>query len=202
MKYIITKTLKYEIEANSKEEAEEMTKTEKPVLNIDIKEIKPIADYNDLLEKMTGIRDVTCNKVQAVLDKIKSELSPRINVLYNLLCQAKQNGLRVNRYLHYPDRIYTFGLSGNSLIFKLDDNKYYYIDYKGDVYNSNYACGYENGKTIFSETFRVTKGSPSNEEINNSKLIYLKDLVDRFNQFETDLLKDINNQITYKINNK
>lgn len=202
MKYIITQKNIYEIIAEDKESAIKMMKATVPSSSISVEEMKEAPNYSDLINMMSDIKNITCDKVENMLNKIKNELTQRIASLYKLLCEAKTNGLRVNDYLRYPTRDYDFGFSNGALVFKTGDcfpeKPYVFIDYKGDVYTSDYSVKYIDNNKTFCDTFKMGKGSSSNEEWNQKKLQYLTRIYEKFTTFEKEIIDDIKIQIEYK----
>jgi hypothetical protein len=205
MKYIITQKNIYEIVANNREDAVKMMKASTPSSSVSIEEMKETPDYSDLKNMMASTKNVTCDKVEKMLEKIKL-LSPRINALYDLLKDAEKNGLRVSEYLHYPKRDYSFGMSGGALIYRTGDDwpkdAYIFIDCQGDVYRSDYARSYKDGNYTFCDTFKCGKGSPSNEEYNREKLNYLTTIYSKFDAFEEEVTGNIKLQLEYKMSHK
>lgn len=205
MKYVITQKNVYEVTADSKEEAMKMITSLTPSTSVNIEEIKTTIDYSDLKNMMNGIKNITPNKIQKILDDIKNNITPRYLALKDLLFEGRKNGLRVNDYLKHPKRDYYFGIDG-SLIYKTgaegSDDKFWYIDDQGDVYTSNYCCNYNDGKLTFSDTFKVNKGSPEYEERNQKKLNRLIEIYDNFERFENEVINDIKNQLEYKLSQK
>ena len=202
MKYIITQKNIYEIIAEDKESAIKMMKATVPSSSISVEEMKEAPNYSDLINMMSDIKNITCDKVENMLNKIKNELTQRIAALYKLLCEAKTNGLRVNDYLRYPTRDYDFGFSSGALVFKTGDSfpqsVYIFVDYKGDVYTSDYSVRYQDNNKTFCDTFKMGKGSSSNEEWNQKKLQYLTKIYEKFTTFEKEVIDDIKIQIEYK----
>lgn len=202
MKYIITQKNIYEIIAEDKESAMKMMKATVPSSSISIEEMKEAPNYSDLINMMSDIKNITCNKVENMLNKIKNELTQRIATLYKLLCEAQINGLRVKDYLRYPTTDYDFGFSSGALVFKTGDSfperPYIFVDYKGDVYTSDYSVRYQDNNKTFCDTFKMDKGSSSNEEWNQKKLQYLTRIYEKFTTFEKEVIDDIKIQIEYK----
>lgn len=205
MKYIITQKNIYEIVANNREDVVKMMKASTPSSSVSIEEMKETPDYSDLKNMMASTKNVTCDKVEKMLEKIKL-LSPRINALYDLLKDAEKNGLRVSEYLHYPERDYSFGMSGGALIYRTGDrwpkDAYMFIDCQGDVYRSDYSHSYKDGNYAFCDTFKCGKGSPSNEEYNREKLNYLTTIYSKFDAFEEEVTGNIKLQLEYKMSHK
>ena len=117
---------------------------------------------------------------------------------------SKTNGIRVNDYLRYPTTDYDFGFSSGALVFQTGDRfperPYVFVDYKGDVYTSDYSVSYKDNNKTFCDTFKMDKGSSSNEEWNQKKLLYLTRIYEKFTTFEKEIIDDIKIQIEYKKN--
>lgn len=205
MKYIITQKNIFTVVADNREDAMKMMEASTPSSSVSIEEVKETPDYSDLRNMMASTKNITCDKVEKMLEKIKLS-SSRINALWDLLKDAEKNGLRVREYLHYPERDCSFGMSGGALIYKTGDvwpkDTHMFVDYQGDVFTSDYARGYKDGNYVFSDTFKCGKGSPSNEEYNREKLNYLTTMYSRFDEFEEEVVGNIKLQLEYKMSHK
>ena len=164
---------------------------------------KEFPTLEERLQAMGSVSDATPTLIQQELDNIKSML-PLLKESAQLIKCAEENGFAVGRFTDKTKKISYWGYNAFAYQFNDDsspsEKSTYFIDYKGDVFDSAYECKRQGDNLEFCDTFKVSswKGTSIKEERKAKRLSVLRCFIHALNDFHACLCNEIDRQLLEK----